>query len=240
MSGGLIFQTALRQLRARALPEQAERDLAAALEATRGGPLEFVYLAGLDSGLPREELLARGTAVFFIFAAGNLADDVADGDCTYLPARAAPGAQFILQNLVFDVLLGTSIPREDLQAAAAELVRGACQQQREVRTSSWTFELARDVALGIAGGQYAAYLRLLWAGTPLSKDAARIGTDLGAAGQVAMDLTSNDPRATALSPEDRRGLVAWAREAAARLRPLDLQSVRAGLAAIMPALDREP
>lgn len=240
MSGGLVFQTALRLILARGLAAEAERDLVKALEATRGGPLEFFYLAGLDSGLPRAELLARGAAAFFIFAAGNLADDVADGDCTYLPPRAAPGVQFMLQNLVFDVLLESSVPREDLKAAAAMLVVGAGQQQREIRTESWTFELSRDVALGIAGGQYAAYLRLLWAGTALSEGATSVGSDLGSAGHVALDITSNDARVTTLSPADRRALVAWSREAVSRLRPLGHRSIQASLATITPVLDHEP
>jgi hypothetical protein len=240
VSGGLIYQTALRRIRAHDLPDQAERDLVSALGAARSGPLDFVYLAGLDAGLPRDELLARGAAVFFIFAAGNLADDVSDGDCTYLPPRAAPGVQFMLQNLVFDTLLESSVPRSDLQAAAAELVRGAGQQQREIRTARWTFELAREVALGIAGGQYAAYLRLLWAGTPLSSGAASVGSDLGSAGHVALDITSNDPRVTTLSPADRHALVAWAREAVDRLRPLAHNSVQAGIMTVASVLDKEP
>lgn len=240
MSGGLIFRTALRQIRERDLPEQAERDLVSALEAVRGGPLDFVYLAGLDAGLPRAELLTRGAGVFIVFAAGNLADDLADGDCTYLPLRAAPGVQFILQNLAFELLLESSVPRDELRSAAAHLVRGAGQQQREVRTSRWTFDLAREVALGIAGDQYAAYLRLLWAGTPLSRDAAWIGSNLGVAGHVALDIASNDPRVTTLSPDDRRALIAWAREAFARVRTLELQSVRAAVATVATTLDQEP
>lgn len=240
MSGSVIYQASLRQIRSREFPEQSERDLVTALTVARPGPSEFIYLAGLDAGLPRAELLARGAAVFFIFSAGNLADDVCDGDLTYLPLRAAPGVQFILEHLAYEVLLTSSVSREDLKAAASTLARGACQQQREVRTSAWTFDLAREVALGIAGAQYAAYLRLLWAGTALSKDAESVGLDLGAAGHVALDISSNDSRVTTLSPEDRRALVAWARDALHRLKAFDLKSVRAALATVDPVLDKEP
>lgn len=236
MSGGLLFQYALRQLRARELGELAERDVVASLEAARTGPLDFAYLAGVDARLPRAELLARGTAVFFNFAAANLTDDIADGDCTYLPIRAAPGAQFILQNLFYEVLLSTQVPRADIAQVAGELVRGASQQQREVRVKRWTLELAREVALGIAGRQYAAYLRLLWAATALAPRAVQVGTDLGVAGHVALDLSCGDPRVATLSEPDRRALVDWARAALGRLRALELDSVQAAIAGIEPAL----
>ena len=45
MSGGAIYQESLRVLRRLALPEQAERDVVAALEAAHPGPLALLYEA---------------------------------------------------------------------------------------------------------------------------------------------------------------------------------------------------
>src|SRR5690349_1576914 len=101
MSGGVIYQEALRVVRRLGLPEQAEQDVVTALEAAQPGPLGLLYEAGMESGLRREMLLARGTGIFLSFAAGNLADDLCDGDCSYYPQplKVGPYVQFLLQNL---------------------------------------------------------------------------------------------------------------------------------------------
>jgi hypothetical protein len=228
------MQHALRVVRAHGLPEAAERDVATALRASSSGPLEFAYQAGADARLERGELLDRCAAVFFCFAAANLADDLADGDARYLPPRAAPGAQFILHSLCFETLLGTSVGRRVVQDVATQLVMGGAQQQREVRTRAWTFPVSRDVAVGVAGRQYAAYLRILWAGSPLARRARRVGMDLGIAAHVAADVASGDPRVTTLSSRDRERLLAWAGEAMARLERVDLDCIRAVLKGLSP------
>src|SRR5437870_2748803 len=101
MSAGAIFQEALRILNRYQLPNVSQRDLLAALEAGRPGPLEFLYDAGAEAGVPHQKLLTRATAIYFNFCAGNLADDLMDSDCTYLsePFRLGPCVQYILQTL---------------------------------------------------------------------------------------------------------------------------------------------
>ena len=97
LSGGAIFQEALRMLRRHQLPEVCERDLLAALHATSREILTLLYEAGHEAGLERAPLLGRTAALFFLCATGNLADDLADGDCDYFESpRLASGAQYLL------------------------------------------------------------------------------------------------------------------------------------------------
>jgi len=232
LSGAVVFQQALRLLRQLDLPEQAERDLLSCMEAAKPGPLDFAYLAGLDAGLERDDLLLRSAAIFFNFAAGNLADDLADGDCDYLELRAAPSAQFMLQNLCVLAAATSGAGVVALAEFAAELVRAAGPQQIEVRTSRWTLAQARRVGEGIVGRQYAAHLRLLWAGSTLELKAEELGLALGIATHVAEDLRTADPRVTSLPLEEREQLIAWGSQAATRLDGTGLRSIDAARAAL--------
>src|SRR2546428_1140939 len=116
---GALFQEVLRVFNQQHLPEISQRDLVAALKAGRPGPLIFLYAAGTETGLPPQTLLQRVVAIYFVFCAGNLADDLSDGECTYLPEpfRIGPSAQFILQTLAFHTLLEADLPKQTLSAA---------------------------------------------------------------------------------------------------------------------------
>ncbi|MGK3990163.1 hypothetical protein WME99_44375 [Sorangium sp. So ce136] len=238
MSGGAIFQQALRAVGGSALGPVEQGHVLRALEAGRSGPLAFSYAAGAEAGLSREILLTRGAAVFFSFCAANLADDLADGDCTYLeaPTRTGPTVQFILQSFAFAMLARGAVPPDVIARAGADLVAAGGAQLIELRTTTWTATTAREVAEGIAGLQYAAYLRILWAGTPLEPAAPRAGRALGIAAHVAQDLTSGDPRIHSLAQGDRREVMLWARDLAIALRKENLRCIDAALGAIEPTL----
>ncbi len=240
MSGGALYQEALRTLRRLALPEVSERDVLAALEAAQPGPLALFYEAGAEAGLPREALLTRGAGLFLSFCAGNLADDLIDGECTYhdAPLRVGPCVQFILQNLAFATLCGARarLPGPVLEEAFRTLAVAAGPQALEVRARAWTAPLFRQVAEGIAGQQWAAYLRVLWAGTVLEPRAAAAGRALGVAAHVAEDIRSRDARFTRMPEEDRHDVVSWARAAVQDLRRQDLRCLDAALRRIEPLL----
>ncbi len=51
MSAGAVFQEALRALRRQGLAGEAEREVLAAMEAGRPGPLALLYEAGTEVGL---------------------------------------------------------------------------------------------------------------------------------------------------------------------------------------------
>ncbi len=239
MSGGALYQEALRMLRRLELPPDSERDVLVALEAGQPGPLPFLYEAGAEAGLPREVLMARAAGLFFSFCAGNLADDVIDGECTYYaePHRVAPYVQFTLQNLAW-ATLARVVPAEALARGAAALVAAAGPQALEVRTRAWTADVYRRVAEGIAGQQWAAYLRLLWADTALEARAAA-GLGLGVAAHVAEDVRSQDARFFSMPPAHQREVVAWAREAVDGVRRLELRSLGAALRRIEGLLPGE-
>jgi hypothetical protein len=240
MSAGALFQEALRVLRRLELPEVSERDVLAALEAGQPGPLALFYEAGIEAGLPRPMLLARGAGLFFSFCAGNLADDLIDGDCTYheSPQRVGPCVQFLLQNLAFSTLAGEQarVPARVLADATRTLALAAGPQALEVRARAWSAPLFRQVAEGIAGQQWEAYLRVLWAGTVLEGRAPTAGRALGVAAHVVEDIRSRDTRFTSMPPEDRNVVVGWARAATESLRRQDLRCLDAALRRIEPIL----
>lgn len=237
MSGGAIYQESLRVLRRQGLPEAAERDVVAALEAAQPGPLALLYEAGVEAGLPRELLLPRAVGIFLSFAAGNLADDLSDGECGYYvePARVGPYVQFLLQNLAWATLAQSELPEPVLSEAARGLARAAGPQGLEVRTRQWTAPVFRTVAEGLAGQQWATYLRLLWAGTRL-EDRAGVGHRLGIAAHVAEDIRTQDPRFFSMPEPDQREVVRWAVAAADDVRRQGLKCLEAALRRIEPIL----
>jgi hypothetical protein len=237
MSGGAIYQEVLRVLRRLGLPEQAEQDVVAALEAAQPGPLGLLYEAGVEAGLRREALLVRGTGIFLSFAGGNLADDLCDGECTYYahPVQVGPYVQFLLQNLAWATLARAEVPGEVLAEAALALAEAAGPQALEVRTREWTAPLFQRVAQGLAGQQWAAYLRLLWAGTPLA-ECSVAGHGLGIAAHVAEDIRSRDPRFFSMPEADQREVVRWARAGMDGVRRQGLRCLDAALRSIDPIL----
>ncbi|WNG32455.1 hypothetical protein F0U61_01660 [Archangium violaceum] len=238
MSAGAVFQETLRALRRQELPEDAEREVLRALEAGRPGPLALLYAAGTEAGLEREVLLRRASGLFLCACAANLSDDLTDGECTYLaePQRVGPGVQFALQSLCFATLARAALPAPVLAEAAGRMVTAAGLQVLEVRTATWTAPRFKQVAEGIAGAQWALYLRVLWEGTALAARAAEVGRNLGVAAHVAEDIRSGDARFHGMTAEDRSDVVSWAREAAEAVRQQGLSCLEAVLRTVEPVL----
>ncbi len=239
MSAGAIFQKVLRILLRQQLPEVGQAELVAALKAGRPGPLEFLYAAGADAGLPFQKLLTRAAAVYYNFCAGNLADDLMDGDCTYLPEpfRRGPCVQYILQSLCFRTLLDADLPASTLDSVVRDLVLAAGQQLIEVRTKQWSASVFREVAEGIACRQWSAYLQILWCDTPLSGSAINVSMNAGLAGHVVKDIISADPRYITLAEADKHQVRTWARAAAQALRAEHLPCLDRLLLTIDPVLE---
>ncbi|AKF08185.1 hypothetical protein [Sandaracinus amylolyticus] len=239
MSEGAVYREALAWIVALELEPATERDLVRCLDAARTGPLGFVYAACVESGVDAARARARAAGAFFSFAAGNLADDLADGDCTYLePAhRVGPCAQFALQNAAWSTWSGAGdVDRETLRAIGRDLVRAASLQHVEVRTQRFDLVTTQRIAEAMGGLQYGAYLRAAWCGTELAEHAAEVGTALGTAGFVAEDLRSDDPRVTTLPDDDRRALARWADALLDRARAIDLPSLAGACAPITARL----
>jgi len=238
VSAGAIFQEALRIVVRQSLPAVSRRDIMAVLEAGRREPLEFLYEAGVEADLPHQAIVSRGAAVYFNFCAGGLSDDLSDGDCTYLaePYRLGPCTQAILQTLFLDALVAASLPGTTLAAVAQELIAAVGPQHVELRTKQWTARVFRQVALGIGGRQWSAYLQILWHGTDLAPRAARIGTSAGIATIVMEDIESHDRRYSTLSKKHKQEILRWAISAAESLRDEHLRCLDALLRTIDPVL----
>jgi hypothetical protein len=240
MSAGAIFREALSILNRSHLPEVSRRDLSAALEAGRAGPLAFLYRAGMEAGLPRDKLLTRAAAIYYSFCAVSLSDDLTDGECVYLvePFRTGPCTELILQTLFFQVLTEAGIPGSILSAAAGDLVACGGAQHIEMRTQRWSASVFRTVAEGIAGRLWSAYLQILWCDTWLASRAATVGMNVGLLVSVWDDIRSADPRYTSLPATDKRQVVAWAVGIARELRKENLRCLETLLRTAEPVLKR--
>lgn len=236
MSGGAIFQQALRVLQGLPLDPSVRRDILPILEAGRL-TLPLISEAGFEAKLPREEWLARGVGVYLLTCVGNLTDDLIDGECTYIsPLCLGPCYQYILHNLAFSCLARTAIPQNILAQASLEMTLAAAPEPLEIRAETFDHDLYMTIAEGIAGRQWAAYFTLLWAQTPLATRAERVGRNAGVAGYIALDIQSHDRRFFTMSPEDRKKTVALGLEAARALREEGLRCIELTLPTIEPTL----
>ncbi len=202
--------------------------------------LQFVYEAGIDAAHAREVILERGAVVALLASAVQLCDDLSDGDATYLrePRRDGPLALMVLQQLVVDRALCSRVPDAALGLVSKNLLEVGSAQYVELHTKKWTLKLAREVAEGINGAQQAAYLDLLWWGTPLVDRASEIGGDLGFAVHVVTDAQSEDRRFTSLSASHRALLLADARARCRLLVATGLTSVTRRASALYRVLSR--
>ena len=107
-------------------------------------------------------------------------------------------------------------------------------QVLEVSTAAWDAARLRVVTDGIAGRQWAAYLRVMWAGSPKEDFSTEVALDIGRVGLLAGDISCEDPRFTTLPSLDRRSML---EEALTRVR--ELESVGARVAQSVAA-DCEP
>jgi hypothetical protein len=78
--------------------------------------------------------------------------------------------------------------------------------------------LYRQVAEGIAGRQWSAYLQILWAGTPLAGRATSVGMNAGVVAHTGKDFQTRDPRFMTMPLGDQRNIIAWAMSCAEMLR----------------------
>lgn len=78
-----------------------QRLVAKALTVAAPGPSRVLVDAGLEAGLDADASLTRASTAFLNFAAFNLADDLSDGDCDYLPPAEATAVLLILNALFF-------------------------------------------------------------------------------------------------------------------------------------------
>ncbi len=220
------------------MPDAAQRDVLAALEAGRPGPLTMFYVMGEDAGLAPEPLLARAAALYIGFCCGNLTDDLVDGDCTYLasPATMGPWLQQLLHDAFFAAVAAAGIPPATIASAARDLAFAAGAHQSEVRTTAWNAQIYRQIGSGIAGRQYAGYLRILWHDSKLASLAEPLGLALGEVAHIAEDVRSGDRRFWSMVAAERSAVVRWAVETLSSVRASGLRSVEVLARSLAPIL----
>jgi hypothetical protein len=216
VSAGAVFQEALRSVRALALPEVAELDVVATLEAHRQA-LTFFAEAAWEAHDDPSAARRRAAAIFVAQAAGNLADDLMDGEATHLPdpQRLGPGAQWTLQHLGTMLLLESGVGASTLAQASMELARTGGWAQVECRDPVWDAALYRDYVRAAAALQTTAWLRMMWDGTRLAPEAPRLAHDLGILSIIGADAAEQKPRWRALPSAARNEALEWTRRLAA-------------------------
>jgi hypothetical protein len=202
-------------------------------------PLQFFAVACADAGLDFATACERSAALVLLQAAANLADDMADGDCTYLeqPLRDGPAAQAALQGIGLLALTEDDrIERGLVAELLRDLIRSASAQQLELRTTRWTAEQFLYVAEGFVGRPYAGFLGVLWGGTELASRARDIGMAVGFVCHVAIDIESCDKRYTTLAEDDRVTVLDTTRKYLDSLRAEPLSCVQGVLRSVDRAL----
>jgi|GEM_PF-874558 len=214
-----------RAFAALGLPPAAELDVDRALREVPLHSQRVLFEAAADAGLSEAQAVPRLASLWSLAAAINVMDDISDGDCVYLPARAAPGTQMLLHALAMWLAAAGGVSASALQAQTEGIMRMAAGQNVEVRTQTWSAQTYVEITAQVAGAQYAAHLALLWSGTPLESRALELGRALGMVGMIAKDTISIDQRLTSLSAAERRNLGQWAGEQLRVLKSHDLRCV---------------
>jgi hypothetical protein len=227
MSGYLVRDHALKCAREQVAGD-ALRDVEATIRRVDERFLHWLYQLSTDAGHEWDEMIRRTSAILFQFASVQLADDLADGDCDYLPQpqRTGPGTQWLLQHLYCLALSRSAVPNHQLGQATADFLAVGAAQQQEVRASKWDLASSRNAAIGLNGCQHRAYFRLMFAGTPHEHQAEALGYHFGFALHVTGDRFSKDRRFTDLDAAEQGRLLEEATESLSHLEAGTLPSVR--------------
>jgi hypothetical protein len=212
------------------LSPEANLDFLPALEAVRSkGLLGLLEAAAYDAGLDPANALDRAGAIYVGCCAGNLCDDLIDGECTWLdePLRKGPSLQYMLQFIMMRGLLDAGLPADVVADGCSGLARSASWSHLEIRTKTWTAPVYRQVGEGVAGQQWGTFFPLLWWNTPLAPRAATVGRLAAIAGHVADDIRSKDPRFLSMPEADRSEVLTWARNALSALRAENIRCMTA-------------
>jgi hypothetical protein len=212
VNGTIVLQEALRHVMRNEFPDATRRDVTAGLENGRKA-LPLLYAAAVEAPLDRDELMRRATAVYFAHCAGNIADDVADGECDYFEegVPVATTVQYLLQAAFFERALSSQVSRGDLSIAARDLVAAASWQPVELRTERFDEATYMSIAHGMGVQQWRAYLRILWSETKLSELVETVAAGIALSSFVALDVAGNDSRFFSLPEEAQTRVQAHAR-----------------------------
>lgn len=195
-------------------------DLHIVLRKGDGNFLTLYESMGEEAKMAPQEVIQRGTALYYWFCTLNLVDDMMDGDCDYLDPKEQPLAILALTNLVDHVLSHSSVsPAARIEATRA---MGSCisgQYQESLRGVRSLLEY-KEVGHAIAGLQFKAYFHLFLDGTSFDFNPPNAALLYGNAAHVLADLSKKDPRLLQLP--DPKEAVEWGLSCAQLAQGFDL------------------
>jgi hypothetical protein len=230
------MRCAFGRLAALRLDIEVDRLVVRALKAAAPETRRVLVQAGLDAGLGREDTINRAATCFFTSSAFNLSDDLSDGDCDYLPPAPAQAVGLILHSLFVAALRDLHLSPDVEGHVLQDLVAAEEAQVLETITTSWDATRLRIVTDGIAGSQWSAYLRIMWAGTRMEQLSSDVARDFGRVALLAGDIMSADPRYTTLPGADRRSVLEDALTSLDALESIDTKVTRSVVAGCGPVL----
>lgn len=200
---GWLLDAALEIVRDSVPKSEARTDLEATLRAIDP---RFLGLIGdvLEGEAKPKLAVPRGAAVVLQVASIQLADDLADQECSYLEdaVRRGPGAQALLQLLAYQSMLKAELGEEALLRALSDLSMVGVAQQREVSRTDWDATSYLELAREINGHQHAAYLTILCCHSA-ERELRSMGIAFGTCAHVVGDAFSWDARWRRLSEDAR-------------------------------------
>ncbi len=230
------MRCAFGRLAALRLDIEVDRLVVRSLRAAAPETRRVLVQAGLDAGLCHEETINRAATCFFTSSAFNLSDDLSDGDCDYLPPAPAQAVVLILQSLFVAALHDLHLPPNVEAQVLQDLVAAEEAQVLETISTSWDATRLRIVTDGIAGSQWSAYLRVMWAGTRMERLSSDVARNFGRVALLAGDIMTADPRYTTLPGADRRSVLEEAVTSLHALESVDTQFTQSVVAGCGPVL----
>lgn len=193
------------------LSESALQDILKVLELKDNSLEVFMHDLMLLAKLDAETIESRLKPILLQQCMIHLADDLADGDCTYLPdcESQGPTALCSLQVLVSLSLLNANLNPDGIRNFYSQMLKVGSAQHEEIRTTQWTLPCSREAAGGLNGALFSAYFSLIWEGTQFETLASELGFHFGIACHVATDIKSRDVRYMHLKKQDRISLREW-------------------------------
>ena len=120
-----------------------------------------------------------------------------------------------------------------------DLIAAEEAQALETISTSWDATRLRIVTDGIAGSQWSAYLRVMWAGTRMEQLSSEVARNFGRVALLAGDITTADPRYNTLPGAHKRSLIRDALTSLHALESVDTQITQSVVAECGPVLAKE-
>ncbi len=200
MSAASVWRSVLETLETESLAPALE--LAKSLKhSPQESNFQLFYDGARHLAFDHDEACRRAAPAALQNVVIHLADDLADGDCDYLPPDQAITAVFTFQQLIADMLSEfDSRVRSQIHTLLAQV---GIAQHRELSTVHWNRVLSQQAASGLNGCQFQAYFLMLSAATPVAEDFAKVGYDFGLINHFASDIRTGDQRFYAMPPDDQ-------------------------------------